>query len=163
MYSLLPCQRPAPFKPCGLHCTNLAAATSIQRQRAWHAELCVSPRQRRRAIAIPVQCVVHRIMGGTGPPAATLSPSTPLPVLEARTQPAAIDAIHIMVRALTTTALFASPLAEARPQLLQLVGVSHTVRHRGFVLMLEKTEITSDTKMSQMDSLRNNTVVVLVS
>lgn len=26
--------------------------------------------------------------------AATLSPSTPLPVLEARTQPAAIDAIH---------------------------------------------------------------------
>lgn len=38
-----------------------------------------------------------------------------------------------------------------------------TVRHRGFVLMLEKAEITSDTKMSQMDSLRNNTVVVLVS
>lgn len=58
-----------------------------------------------------------------------------------------------MVRALTTTALFASP---AQPQLLQLVGVIA-------VLMLEKTEIAADTKMSQMDSLRNNTVVVLVS
>jgi hypothetical protein len=41
-----------------------------------------------------------------------------------------------MVRALTTTALFASP---AQPQLLQLVGVIA-------VLMLEKTEIAADNK-----------------
>lgn len=120
LYSLLPCQRPAPPRSnlVAWACTNLAAATSIQRQRAWHAETESS--------------ACRHVDGGAPSPylysawciASWAELGRHLESIHSRClrpvrnlQPLTL---YIMVRALTTTALFASPLAEARPQLLQL-------------------------------------------